>query len=316
MLDAGCWKRDGGRGKVGTNLEIAGIRRTPTLILSFILYLASLVVSSFSGTTIHEANKYAYGANLGWVNWQADTNQGAWVGQLFCTGYLWSANCGWISLGHGPTNAFRYSNTSANDFGVNVEGNRLVGYAYGANIGWLAFESNGNPRVDLITGALHGHAYAANAGWIQLSNQVAYVQTEYLGAGPDSDGDTIPDSWEYSQVGGLTNLTLIGDYDGDGVKDTEEYGTDTNPDDATAFLALSDHDLLAAGLLSTLSWLSEPSRLYRLERTSGVSNQAVWVDSGLGLVAPDAGLETSRTVPEGVTGLRAYRVQAVVPLTP
>jgi len=54
--------------------------------------------------------------------------------------------------------------------------NETNAYAYGANIGWIAFESNGNPRVDLSSGNLDGYVWSANCGWICLGNGFAFVR--------------------------------------------------------------------------------------------------------------------------------------------
>jgi hypothetical protein len=135
-------------------------------------------------TTIATTNHYAYGANLGWLDWRGDTSHGAVIGTNVCSGYIYSANFGWISLGNGsPTNGVHYQNLSANDFGVNVDGSgNLSGYAYGANIGWINFTNFGAPppQVDLATGKLSGSVWSANWGWISLSNTVASVQTAAL----------------------------------------------------------------------------------------------------------------------------------------
>jgi hypothetical protein len=42
----------------------------------------------------------------------------------------------------------------------------------------------------------------------------------------------------------------------------------------------------------------------------------IWTDSGLGLVAPDNGSTTTRTVTESPMPMRYYRVQASLPLAP
>src|SRR5215831_10821313 len=91
-----------------------------------------------AGTTIGAANRYAYGANLGWMDWRGDTNCGAVIGEYVCSGYIWAANVGWIRLGDGtPVNGIRYLNNSASDYGVNHDGRgNLSGYAWGQNIGW------------------------------------------------------------------------------------------------------------------------------------------------------------------------------------
>src|ERR1039458_8708853 len=178
------------------------------------LFLLALI-SAFSlqpsamlhaAATIDAANRYAYGANLGWMDWRGDTANGAVIGEYACSGYLYSANVGWINLGSGsPTNGIYYQNLSANDFGVNQDGlGNLRGYAWGANIGWINFESTGAPKVDLRTGNFSGYVWSANCGWISLSNALAYVQTDTILAGADSDGDGIPDAWELTYTNSLT----------------------------------------------------------------------------------------------------------------
>ena len=139
----------------------------------------SALASAWTATTISPANKYAYSANLGWMDARGDTANGAVIGATFCSGNLYAANVGWINLGSGaPTNSSQYQNLSADDFGVNVDGfGNLRGYAYGANIGWIAFENNGGPVVNFVSGNLSGYAWGANVGWISLSNSIAYIQT-------------------------------------------------------------------------------------------------------------------------------------------
>jgi hypothetical protein len=139
-----------------------------------------------NNTTIATGNHYAYGANIGWLDWRGDTNHGAVIGTNICSGYIYSANFGWINLGSGfPANGSQYQNNSASDFGVNVDvSGNLSGYAYGANIGWIAFEQTyGQPKVNLATGNLSGSVWSANWGWISLSNAVAYVQTATIQQG-------------------------------------------------------------------------------------------------------------------------------------
>ena len=65
--------------------------------LTSLLLLGSLA-SSWAATTIDPVNKYAYGANLGWMDWRGDTANGAVIGAYVCSGYIYSANVGWINL--------------------------------------------------------------------------------------------------------------------------------------------------------------------------------------------------------------------------
>jgi hypothetical protein len=265
-------------------------------------------------TTISASNRDAYGANIGWIDARGDVTNGAGIGQFFCTGYVWSANCGWISLGNGPTNGWRYSNAASSDWGVNHDGaGALRGMAYGANIGWIAFESNGNPRVDLRTGALSGSAWGANVGWIGLSNTFAFARTDTLDPGRDSDGDGIPDAWELANAGSLTNLGA-GDRDNDGASDRAEYLADTDPLTATSRLDIVS--LRRDTTTNLVAWSVEPTRLYRLEQAASATNNAAWSDTGIGLLSPGPGPTLTGLVVDAASSALFYRARAVVPLSP
>ena len=58
-----------------------------------------------------------------------------------------------------------------------------------------------------------------------------HVQTDLLDAGPDIDGDGLPDAWEFFQTNTLAVLGA-GDFDSDGVPDSDEYVAGTHPLDA------------------------------------------------------------------------------------
>jgi len=164
-------------------------------ILPFVLNLAAATFASAT-TTIDSVNKYTWGANVGWMDWRGDVASGADIGESFCSGWIYAANVGWISLGSGaPANGVRYQNNSAEDYGVNLDAlGNLRGYAYGANIGWINFESIGAPMVDLVTGNFSGYAWSVNCGWISLSNAVAHVQTGTLLA-VTRDDNTVLITW-------------------------------------------------------------------------------------------------------------------------
>jgi|SRR6516162_6839214 hypothetical protein len=50
-------------------------------------------------TSISATNKYAYGANIGWMDARGNTNSGAIIGEFVCSGYLYAADIGWIKSG-------------------------------------------------------------------------------------------------------------------------------------------------------------------------------------------------------------------------
>ncbi|MDF7801909.1 hypothetical protein P4C99_20705 [Pontiellaceae bacterium B1224] len=277
------------------------------------LLIAALLIagSSLAATTIDPANPYAYGANIGWINAEADSANGAEVGQAFCSGYLYGANVGWIHLGDGsPVNGTAYQNNSATDYGINHDGlGGLSGFAYGANIGWINFEPTGNPTVDLGTGQLSGYAWGANVGWINL----ATLATLTLAA-PDSDGDGIADAWEYGHTNTLAALSADpADSDGDGIPDLGEYAADTDPFDAGEFLVITDFQTLET--TNHVTWPVKLTRLYTLQHGAALSNGMSWATTSASFIPP-SGPEVTETV-SGVTDTnRFYRVEAALPLSP
>jgi hypothetical protein len=284
-----------------------------TLIIALGLLLAA--PSAPAASTIDPVNHYAYGANLGWVDWRGDTTSGATIGQYVCRGYLYAANVGWINLGSGaPTNGIYYQNLAAGDFGVNHDGlGNLRGYAWGANIGWLNFETNGAPTVDLRSGRLSGYIWSANCGWIGLSNAVAYVQTDSFWPG-QLDTNGLPVAWELLNFGS-TGLDLNADPDHDGMSNAREYLAGTNPNNANSSLRITGEQFTSGGLNANLTWTSVPTRFYHLEKSLNLSSP-VWSDSGLGMIAPSAGSTTTIGFTDTNATVRYYRVEAVLPLSP
>ncbi len=286
------------------------------LVLFALLSALSLPPSARlqAATTINAVNHYAYGANLGWMDWRCDTANGAVIGEYVCSGYIYAANVGWIHLGGGaPANGIQYQNNSGTDYGVNQDGlGNLRGYAYGANIGWINFENTGAPKVDLATGVLNGYAWSANCGWISLSNAVAYVQTDTIAGGADSDGDGIPDAWEWSNFGNLTTANASSDADGDGQTDQQEYLADTNPLDLNDNLRIT---FFSRGnptpTYTVLWWTSKPTRFYGIQRRPALAPANPWEDY---YTFPSPGADNAGFDQTGSQYF--YRIRAFRPLSP
>lgn len=274
--------------------------------------ILTMATSCLAVSTIDPANQYVYGANISWINAAADETNGMVVGQAFCSGYMYSANCGWIHLGDGaPANRMAYANDSASDYGVNHDGaGKLSGYAYGANIGWINFEQDfGKPKVDLLTGNLSGYAWGSNVGWINLSD-AATLTLAML----DTDSDGISDAWEYGHTNTLVVLDDEGtDSDGDGVPDTVEYAADTDPFDAGDYLVIIDFQ--SEGTTNWVTWTCEPTRLYALQHATALDSGAEWTNTSSSFIPP-FGPEVMEEVPGISDSNRFYRVEVALPLSP
>jgi hypothetical protein len=286
-------------------------------LLKAVALFCSCSAQLWAASTIDNANRYAYGANIGWIDCKADGANGAVIGESVCSGSIYSANCGWISLGSGTAaNSIQYQNNSATDFGVNHDGlGNLRGYAYGANIGWINFENTGAPKVDLATGQMSGSVYGANVGWISLSNAIAVVQTLTIRPGADSDGDGIADAWELQRTNTLAGFGASSDRDGDGVSDSQEYLADTDPLDANSKLKItaSTFSFLNGNEDHSITWTTRPTRFYDLH--SSIDLNASW--NPVGSLLSSAGLTvTGGFGTRGIASQRYFRVQALKPLSP
>ncbi|MGD7651775.1 MAG: hypothetical protein ACQCXQ_01080 [Verrucomicrobiales bacterium] len=271
--------------------------------------------------TIAPSNRFAWAANLGWTDWTGGGFDGVSTGEYVCSGWIWLPNCGWLSTGDGtPADGVSYSNTSASDFGVNTTGfqledsevfAKLSGYAYGANIGWVAFETTGNPRISLTTGEISGAVWSANCGWIDLDDAVWNLASQAIVPGEDDDSDGIADAYELENAGNLTLLTNEGDYDRDGVSDVDEYLSGTLATDPASRFAITAISISES--MVEMSWTSSLRRQYRISSSPDL-DPATWNPS-LDRIVPDGGLTTREFAGPGDL-LHFYRVEALHPLSP
>jgi hypothetical protein len=127
---------------------------------------------------LNDGSQYAYGENIGWLNFEPSLGPGITVTTSELTGYVWAENISWINL-------------SPASFGgvINTGNGHLAGYAWGENVGWISFscENTGScATVDYkvvldAQGDFNGWAWGENIGWIHFKSlsPVAYkVQTD------------------------------------------------------------------------------------------------------------------------------------------
>lgn len=147
----------------------------------FVLTSIFLPVFVFASTgTISATNKYAWGDNIGWVNFNP-VNGNVQVTDTALTGYIWSENYGWINLS--PS-----ANLPAGQSGVKNNGSGVLsGYAWGEGAGYINFsgvtiDSNGQ-----FQGAATGDIVGTLA-FTCATNTSCKVTTTWTSASPAPQG--------------------------------------------------------------------------------------------------------------------------------
>lgn len=128
-------------------------------------------VAVLAGGKIDETAKFAWSENTGWQNWRPSysgvtvVNEG---GNSYLSGYVWGENIGWVKLG--ATGTGPYANTSASNYGVNMDAaGKLSGFAWSETCGWISF-SNAHSQVIMTRGVFDGYAWGENVGFIHFKN--------------------------------------------------------------------------------------------------------------------------------------------------
>src|ERR1035437_8504441 len=89
--------------RAGAPPAVIGIGRVASVALALQLLFAVSAHGIGGGFTNH-----IYGANIGWIFTGISGGNGPVIGQFYCTGFVSSANCGWVSFcnpggpGHSP----------------------------------------------------------------------------------------------------------------------------------------------------------------------------------------------------------------------
>lgn len=150
---------------MGRNIVIKNLISIVFLVLflsGVFVFLKSPVYASSTDGTIDLSDKYAWGENIGWLNF-GTTEGNVHITDSALTGYIWGENIGWISLNcsnHGVS-------PCSIDYKVSNDGEgTLTGYAWSENTGWINF----NPTYGGVTinssGEFLGYAWGENIGWV------------------------------------------------------------------------------------------------------------------------------------------------------
>ncbi len=114
----------------------------------------------------------------------------------------------------------------------------------------------------------------------------------------DTDGDGLPDGWEYQYFGGFTNADPNADSDGDGQSNWEHFISGTDPTNSASFFSVAPADI-AAGI--GVRFESVTNRIYRVERATGLT-PADWINWHTGIAGNGLSIELQETNP----GARAF----------
>jgi hypothetical protein len=137
----------------------------------------------------NDGARYAYGENVGWVNFAPAQGPGVVVSNNGLTGYAWGENIGWINLS--PTNGGVVNDSAGN----------LSSYAWCENIGWINFDG---VKINTSTGAFSGHAWGENIGWINFAPDGVPIKTSWT-----PQPDTTPDPFTFTSQTGVALNTLV-----------------------------------------------------------------------------------------------------------
>ncbi|NCC52855.1 MAG: hypothetical protein EOM20_16795 [Spartobacteria bacterium] len=95
----------------------------------------------------------------------------------------------------------------------------------------------------------------------------------------DGDNDGLPDTWEYTWCGNLTNLSGDADFDNDQFPDQSEYRAGTDPLDAMSSLNISACAVYHPAL-PVIHWSSVTGKAYRVQRMTTMADPSISTQFG------------------------------------
>ena len=138
-------------------------KNTTGLVLVMILVFSFTCIYAENIDPYEDGSQYAYGENVGWLNFEPNEGPGVHVSADKLTGYVWAENIGWLNL-----SPALYGGV------VNDGTGQLSGYAWGENVGWINFAPNyGGVTID-ADGDFDGWAWGENVGWINFRSLDLY----------------------------------------------------------------------------------------------------------------------------------------------
>ena len=137
-----------------------------------------------------------------------------------------------------------------------------------------------------------------------------FVAVTMTGGANDTDSDGLLDTWEIDNFGDLA-MDGDDDPDGDGRPNSDEYGADTDPNDAGDFLQITEIEVDSIDGV-TVTWPAKAGRTYALYRSDDLAAGGWTLVQG-GLTTAVAGPLSADDAAAPVPGDRFYRVEAEAP---
>jgi hypothetical protein len=174
-----------------------------------ILIFFPLIASAGNIDPDNDGSQYAWGENVGWINFEPSEGEGVTVTNSAVTGKAWGENIGWINLSPATGGVNGVTNDGAGN---------LSGYAWGENVGWINFAPTGvGVKIDPVTGEFSGKAWGENIGWINFAPNGKPVKTSWRGM-----IDNCPDDPDKTEPGICGCGVADTDSDGDGTPDCDD----------------------------------------------------------------------------------------------
>jgi len=164
--------------------------------------------------------------------------------------------------------------------------------------------------VHLTEGGSRGEDYHFDIPLsLEFASNSASAVAMVAAPGGDSDGDGMPDDWEFLYFGHPTNGVAGADEEGDLILNLEEYVMDTSPLVSNAWLTIAAGRATAG--VFRVDFTSSAARLYTLELADD-PRTGIWVNAAGQTDVPGVGGTTSLTNDTDRT-FRVYRIHVHAP---
>lgn len=165
-----------------------------------------------------------------------------------------------------------------------------------ATSGRMLWTAPANPSTGCVMRARHTGSGCESSAW---------TEGACFTVSADTDSDGLPDTWELSFFGSLTNASASTDNDSDGMTDLQEYRVGVSPQSDTSLLSVDPTPNAVTGDVAVIRWASVANRYYTIQRSTNLIEGFSTIISNVAATPPTN--TCSDTMPSGNVGV-FYRV--------